>query len=364
MTQPSYFPLPLTIEDITAEWLTAALRSRVPDVTVHSVRIVDLIRSTSTKIRLRLEMNEAGKRAGIPETIILKGGFEPHSREMAFMHEKEARGYRDVFPAFGLPTPACYFADYAPDQRHGIVLMEDLVARGVSFCDPLKPQTYEQVSRRLETLARFHAKSWGTQEFLPGGQWQEIETQFGYIRPYLEHYFEPAAWARFTALPQGAAASVRFLDRDWAVGALDRMTHYSLQLPHSILHADTHLGNLYIDTDGTPGFFDSLTSRGPGMLEVAYHIGCAVDSADRPRWEVALVRDYLVELGRNGVAAPSLDEAMYQYAVFLAYGMLIFLINETFFQSGAINTAYVARFNAAMLQHDTFGLLQAIDPGS
>src|SRR3989337_3001124 len=77
-----HLPLPITFEEITAEWMTAALRQKAMDVTVHSAEIVDMVRGTTTKIRIRLELDEAARKAGIPELVILKGGFEPHSREV------------------------------------------------------------------------------------------------------------------------------------------------------------------------------------------------------------------------------------------------------------------------------------------
>ncbi len=69
-------PLPVTLDGITPEWLTAALRTRTPDVSVRDVEIADIIRGTCTKIRLRLDVDEAGRDAGIPGTLFLKGGFE------------------------------------------------------------------------------------------------------------------------------------------------------------------------------------------------------------------------------------------------------------------------------------------------
>ena len=354
-------PLPITIEEITCEWLTAALRCKAPDVTVRAVEVVDIIHGTCTKIRLRLEMDQAGKRAGIPETVILKGGFEPHSRDMHYMHAMEVRGYRDVLPALGLPCPIPYFADYDSERRQGIVIIEDLVARGVEFCNPLVPQTHDQVARRLSTLAQFHAKTWASPEFRPGGRWSEVP-ELADIPGHFAHYLQPEIWKGFVALPQGAAASVRFHDRNWVAGALERVVLTAKRLPQAILHTDTHLGNLYVDRDGTPGFFDSLSTRGPAMLEVTYHVTCALDTADRPRWEGALVRHYLDELSRNGVNAPNFDEAMRQFGIFLAYGYLVFIINETYYQSGSVNTAYTARFSSAMLDHDTIGLLAAIKP--
>ncbi|TAK98827.1 MAG: hypothetical protein EPO08_17980 [Rhodospirillaceae bacterium] len=353
-------PLPVTIEDIDRDWLTAALRTRAPGVTVRDFEIVDMMRGTCTKIRLRLDLDDAGKRAGIPETVIVKGGFEPHSREWDVMHEREVRGYRDVSPVLKLPTPACYFAEHDPERRQGIIIMEDLVARGVSFCNPLKPQTHDQVARRLSILARHHAQTWDSPEFAPGGRWAWTEDVVATTPTYYGPYLEPGHWERFVNAPRGAAASVRFLNRDWIRSAFDRMLILSRQLPHVVVHGDTHLGNLYIDKDGTPGFYDSLPGRSPAMEEVSYHMVGALDLADRRRWEGALVRHYLDELGRNGVNPPSFDQAMRQFGTFIARGFIVFLFNEPIFQAEAINTAYTARFSTAMLDHDTIGILKSI----
>lgn len=144
------------------------------------------------------------------------------------------------------------------------------------------------------------------------------------------------------------------------VDAWNAMHRYALGLPHCVLHGDVHLGNLYIEPDGTPGFFDTLASHGPGMLEVSYHISASVDIADRAGWEGALVQVYLDELARSGATPPSFDEAMRQYAMFLIYGLFIWQTTESHFQPEAVNTANCARMSAALLDHDVMGLLQAL----
>jgi Phosphotransferase enzyme family len=362
VSSPGYFPLPTSVEEITPAWLSAAVRQRAPEATVRGFEIVDFIHSTCTKIRLRLDMDEAGKRAGIPELVILKGGFEEHSRNvgMANMHEREVRGYRDVFPVIPLPTPACYFADYDPERQQGIIIMEDLKARGVTFCHATRPQTFEQVATRMQALARFHAGSWGSLELGPGGKWATLDEFLGVMRPFFDAYTEPDNWQRFILAPRGAAASVRFHGRKWMRDAWDRMVRFSRQLPQCVLHGDIHLGNLYIDGDGSPGFFDTLASRGPGMLEVSYHISAAVDVADRPRWEGALVQVYLDELARNGAEPPPFDEAMRQYGILLIYGYFIWITTESHYQTESVNTANAARVSAAMIGHDIDSLLKTV----
>jgi Ecdysteroid kinase-like family len=353
-------PLPIELESIDREWLTAALRMQAPDVTVKESSIVDLNRGTCTKVRLRLEMDEAGRRAGIPQSVILKGGFEPHSRNMWYMHESEVRAYRDLLPVVGLPSPVCYFADYDHERAQGIVIIEDLVARGVTFCSALKPQTHDEAARRLEVLARFHAQTWGSRDLDEGGRWHWASDMSERARVYFRDWLEADTWQRFVGSPRGAAASVHFHDRAWLSDALDRMAIYSHRQPHCVAHGDTHLGNLYIDRDGTPGFYDPQPHRAPGMLEVTYHLAGGLDIADRRRWEGSLVRHYLDALASHGVKPPAFDEAMHQFGIFLTLGYCIFMVNESFFQPEAINTAYTARFSAAMIDHDTMGLLKSI----
>jgi hypothetical protein len=360
MADASHLPLPTTVEEITPEWLTAALRTRARGVTVHGFEIVDVVNTTTTKVRLRLDRDARATAAEIPELVIVKGGFQEHGRELEKMHLREVRAYRDVFPEVPLRTPRCFFADFDPERRQGIVIMEDLVARGVEFCHATKPQSHEQVARRLSALAAFHATTWSSPELLPEGKWGDLVDFFDVMRGFFEKYTTSENWQRFVAAPRGAATSVRFHDRAWMIDSWTRVTRYGQSLPQCVLHGDVHLGNLYIDADGTPGFLDPLASRGPGMLEVSYHVSASIDVADRPRWERALVRHYLDELRENGVEPPPFDEAMRQYAIFLIYGLFIWLTTESHYQTEAVNTANAARVSAAMIDHDSVALISAI----
>ena len=94
-------PLPVEIGDITPAWLSAALGSPV-----SAAKVVDVNNGTCTKIRIALETDDPDT----PETVILKGGFEPHSRMMDYMHANEVHAYADVAPHSPLRQPrTCSF---------------------------------------------------------------------------------------------------------------------------------------------------------------------------------------------------------------------------------------------------------------
>jgi aminoglycoside/choline kinase family phosphotransferase len=350
-------PLPLKPEEITARWLTAALCQRRPEITVTHAETVDVIWGTSTKIRVRARYEGPGSEE-LPPTVIVKGGFEEHSPAMAAMYANEIRFYADIQPFITIPSPQCYFAGTDPGSHQSIVIMEDLRREGVIFCDPLRPQSFEQVAARIDAMARYHAETWDSPEFEPGGRWADIGSRFDtWGLEYMRRYLVPDVWAHYMASPRGAACSVTLQDREWMEQALQTIGDIQFRQPRCMVHGDTHLGNLYIDEQGRPGFFDAQVARTAWHHEVSYHIVCALDLADRARWEGALLERYLRELRRNGVHAPSFDEAWLDYRRSLAWGLFIFLTNEIRFQTESVNTAYAARFSAAALDHDLKRLL-------
>jgi hypothetical protein len=350
--------LPTQISGITTDWLGQAFKSWTPGVGLRKSEIVDINNGTCTKIRIALELDDAGKAAGIPGSVILKGGFEAHSRQMHYMHGEEVHAYADVRPHTPLRMPRCWFAGYDAEAQQGIVIMDDLVARGVEFCHPQRPQTPEQVAKRLTMLARHHAMTWNSPDIRPGGKFAWAGNV--YDSTYFDTVLKPDIWRGYVNSARGAAASVCFHDLDWMLAANAAMGRFARTLPTMLIHGDTHLGNLYIDTDGEPGFFDSLPHLAPAMYEVSYHVTGALDVPVRRLHERALVEHYRQELIACGIDAPSLDEFMHQFGVYLANGYAIFLVNASEFQPEAINTAYTGRFSSAMLDHDTIGLIAAL----
>ena len=359
----SPFPLPLTLEEIDAGWLTSAFRENAPGVTVRDFEFADTIRGTCTKIRLRLDMDEAGRKAGIPETVFLKGGFEEHSRKLVFLLKTESLGYRDLLSASSLNSPTCYFAGYDDERKQGIILMEDLARRGATFGDPQQARSPEDVANTLSQLAGLHAETWDFPASpAPGSRLDWVETAPPFSRASLQPVLEPETWQCYVAMPRGAAASNRFHDVVWAKDALRRMDLLSARTPNCVIHGDTHLGNIFFEPDGSPGFYDIVPRRAPPMAEVCYHITLALDVVDRRKGERDLVRHYLEELKRHGIAdAPDFDEAMRQHAAFLIEGFCLVLTNDAYFQPEPPITAYAARFSAAMLDNDTAGQLARVE---
>lgn len=356
IVHPPALPLPMTPEQVDAGWLTRALGQTTPGAVVAAADIVDIVWGTSTKIRVRVDGHD-GQGAALPATLIVKGGFEEHSPRMAAMYANEARFYADIQPHVPMPLPRCWFAGSDPASHQSIVIMEDLRRDGLIFCDPLQPQDFERIARRLEVMAGYHAATWQSPRFESGGSWSDIHSRFeSWGLDYMRRYLVADVWAHYMASPRGAAVSRRFHDRAWMERALLRIGEIQHAQPRCLIHGDTHLGNLYVAEDGTPGFFDAQVARTAWHHEVSYHIVCAADLADRAEWERPLLDRYLRAMARHGVALDA-EAAWLDYRRSIAWGLFIFLTNEVRFQTEAVNTAYAARFSQAALDHDLRELL-------
>ena len=358
--------LPREIDEISAEFLTLALQARFPGVRVLAFDIPFVHHGFTTIVRLNLEVDEVGRRLGVPPRIILKGGFEPQTRGIAgefaigpFLMEVGA--YRTI-PGLGLNMPDCYFAEVDMDEVQGpqiILLMEDLLERGAVFGHGLVPHSVDQVRNRLTAVAAFHAKTWGSRELAENGRFAIFPKNANKLfKSYLSHIAPPERWKEFCAMPRGASCAVEFHDLDWMHRVMDFMIELGDSTPNCLIHGDLHAGNLFEQPDGTPGFYDSLPMRTAPMIEVAYHITNVLDHRDRRRHDRELVDHYRSELIGHGVEPPSLDEMMYQFAAFLPYGFATFVVNSSTYQTESFNTAHVARYNAAMLDHNVRDLVK------
>ncbi len=350
---------PTSLSGLTAGWLQTMLATHLRGARVSSVQLVDAAYGTATKVRLRVEFDGAVDE--LPTSLIVKGGFADHRVAMSPLYAHEVRFYRDLQFRLGVPSPACLATidDFAAPQH--LVVLEDLTLRDVTFCRVETPLTYQNASAFLDVLARLHAAFWNSAAFAPGGEladlahWVPLPAPEG-VGAYAHQQLSQATWARYMTLPRCLAVPRMFHDLPRMVTALEALNSFCLQGPVCLLHADFHLGNLYLDRDGKPGVLDWQSySKGHWSHDVTYFLVSALDPVDRRRWEGALVAHYLDRLRAEGVPdPPSLDEAMEAFRIQIVDGLFYWMVNPPEWQKEENNCAVAPRFAIAALDHRTF----------
>jgi hypothetical protein len=383
-----YRPLPVAVEEITAEWLTQALSLRAPGLLVRRCEVTRVKHGFTSLIWLTLDLNDAGLEAGVPRHIVVKGGFSPISERASFGYAMEGHSYRDVWPNMPLNMPRTYFVDLELATNQSITIMEDLNDRGVKFGHGLRPLGYEMQARRLSALAELHAKTWDSPDLKPGGRFHMIlpngvrlnrlhmeldgfvdmgREEFGSQKNKLRMkpaFLTPEGWETIwdEQISHSSVASIHFRDFEWNRQAILYTEALMDQLPCSIVHGDTHLANHFEEPDGTPGFFDPMPRREPPYFELAYTIITGCDPLDRRNWERGLIGHYVAEMARHGVKL-GFNETMYYYAVFMHQGFIWFIKNDPMWQTTAFNTVNVWRHCAAMIDNGTKELIDAAIAG-
>jgi hypothetical protein len=354
----------LKYENVTAEWLTQALRAKWPDVMVTAVRRGPVFGYKQNKFRIQVEYNEAGRKRGLAPSFIVKGNFPGEndpSTGSAWAMANELRSIRDLVPMIAAPAmPDWHYI--AVTEAASEIIMEDLTPRGAKFFNAFTTLDLGQAMAFMDAFARMHASAWNSAAFKEGGAMGPgsfaAENRRLVNDMYFPTFFKPANWQSYVELPRGRALPNQFQDLARAEKAWHRMWALLKQSAMVVIHGDEHLGNLYVTADGTPGVIDWVARPEHWPLGISYFMLGALDVADRRRWERALLSHYVTRLksyGANDV--PSIEDAWFLYRCATFYPVVTWLNNSGVWQPEAINTANTVRAATAALDHDAFGLL-------
>ena len=345
-------PAPLERDTVLSPaWLDAVLGSRFPGTRVAGTQVVEELATVAVKIRFRVDY-EANP-AGAPEGFCVKGYFAPDHDQFAAGGLVEAGFYAEAAPHLKLRVPPCVHAGIDPETRHGLILMEDLVAGGCTFLTAMSPYSVDQTAATLEQLALLHSadsstlRARGAREasFLA----PRLDQTLGYVpEEQLQNQLDDG---RAQGLPSGLRSAARLRA---GVGALGERSAADAR---TLVHGDAHAGNLYVDPAGAPGLIDwQVVQWGSWAIDVAYHIGAVLDTRDREESERALLRHYLAARGSHGDPPPADEEAWDAYRQALVYGYFMWAITRRV--ERPIVVTFTQRLGQAVAAHESLERLK------
>jgi len=146
---------PTTADDVTPEWLTAALAERHPGTEVDSVEVLERNEVTNAHARLRVTY---ARRDDAPDTMFCKLPPNDARRQQIIatgMGHREARFYAELAPSVAMRVPAAHVAR-TDDDGHFALLLEDLVTTGCDVSDGTWGIPVDSAAGALEDLAALH----------------------------------------------------------------------------------------------------------------------------------------------------------------------------------------------------------------
>lgn len=347
MANPS---LPTEIHELTPEWCSRALGREVA-----SVEVIDRHSGTTGRARLALEGD------GGPATVFVKlPPFDAAQRlfvDKVGMGVTEARFYRDLAAEIPARIPAVWFADYeaGDDGDRYVMVLEDLAAGGCRFPSPTDDDIEHRAYDIVEQLAPIHARYWDSSRFGEGCDLAWITPKGTGRGDGGAEFVRIALDALADRLPDGFVPLAElYLERSRDILALYR------EGVRTLVHGDSHLGNLFVDGDRT-GFLDwAVLGYAPGVRDIAYVLTNSVPTEVRRANEETLIGRYCDALGRHGVDL-AFAEAWEQYRLFAVYSWVSATCTAAMgskWQPEHVGLGGTARATVAAVDLDVLGLLR------
>ena len=312
LTDPA--DLPMSYEEITQAWLTATLGHGHAGAEVTRHRLGDVDEGTSSRRRIHLDWNDAGRAAGLPASVFCKSTMTLESRYLLGMNggiAAETLFFRDVRGGLDIEAPRAWFAEFDRQSFNSFIVLEDM-ADDVTFGDYTMTLTRDQARDQLSVLASVHARYLDSPELETSlSAWNSWEKYFTITVE--KAGFGPACARGFAqaedVIPPRLFARAAEIWPATLRGVLEHST-----LPRTLIHSDVHLKNWYVAADGRMGLNDwQCSCKGHWGRDLAYVISTALAVEDRRDWERDLVAHYVEALAAAGVADVTVEDGWRAY---------------------------------------------------
>jgi hypothetical protein len=313
--------VPAAIGDVTAEWLSQALRAddvAQKSLIINAIRVEQIAQDTGfSSLLYRLHLTGG---PGVPSTVIVKLPAQSEARwamDMLGGYRRELAFYRYVAGRAPISTPHVYAAGMVEGSADFVLVLEDL--RDWDNADHLAGLSMHRARLCMEQLAGMHAWSVTAADAAALNAFPSIDT------PITRDILHPAfalGWRVYrdkstVAVPTAVATyAERFVEL--APKALT-----ALAVRPMLLHGDIRADNLFFDGDALKIVDFQMASRAAGAADIAYLISQGLPTEVRRGHDERLVRHYLARLADHGISDYSFDEAWRHYRFAVAYFMLL-----------------------------------------
>ena len=360
--------IPPSVEHVTSQWLTAALRStgviNGSAVTSFDFEHMGAGQGFAGQVA-RLRLTYDSPELGAPQSMIAKFPATDPSVRAALngsgMYECEVRFYGELAPEVELSTPQCFYR--ATDREAGdhVLLLEDLaparVGDGVAGCSD------EDAELAVREIARFHAALWESPRLVT------LEWMFNFHRDAdTKQELYKQRWPLFLE-KLGHLLSPSLLEIGQRLK--DNLAHISRRLgepPSTVVHGDYRLENMVFETASAGAPLTVIDWQrceiGRGVADVAYLVAVSMEPERRRATELGLLRDYHSVLLAQGVEGYDFGECLIDYRLSLLHHMqrlvtAFALVDISSERAQVFARGVIQRFDSAFTDHNVAELMPA-----
>ncbi|HEX3611267.1 MAG TPA: phosphotransferase [Sporichthyaceae bacterium] len=313
-----------TVEDLTPEWLTAALRSRGTLAPGTEVAAADseVIGTGQLGHVVRTTLRYAGDGAGPSSVVVKLPSEDPGSRQLGAamgVYEAEVHFYEQVAPRLTGRVPDLYHAAVDPATGRFTLVIEDVGASTVPG-DMLAGCTPDRAALAIGELVGLQAPIWNDPELirLPWLDIARTRMLFAQVPQCIELFRERFAHRldpeHLALVEQLAPLAPVVTDAVW-------------KPPFVVAHGDYRLDNMMFGITAADPPIVVLDWQGarlaPPLLDAAIFLTTALDPGLRGELERDLLGQYLDDLKTAGVRGFEAQDCWESYRACSLYPFLL-----------------------------------------
>jgi aminoglycoside phosphotransferase (APT) family kinase protein len=307
-------PLPGRPEDLTPEWMTAALRAGGLDATVSCLTTATIGEGSGVLSTLQRVSLDYGTGSG-PRSVVVKlpsGHAGNRAVAVAYhCYEREVRYYLELRDRSPARTPVIHFAAVDGDAEMAIV-MEDL---GEYECgNQALGCSLAEAEHCMDAIAQLHAAFWNDVD----------QDEFDFIPYHHPSYFSEglddgahASWDQLRVLYGDAVPDAIEDVKERYLAAIPAMQAWMTTAPRTVVHGDFRLENLFFGKVAaqSPVVLSDWQGilRGRAVHDVAYFVSQSLPSPLRRASERELVARWHAGLEAGGATDYSAEQAWEDY---------------------------------------------------
>ena len=308
--------IPITIEELTPSWLTAALGAAgaIDGAQVIDARVGVVGRPGMTGQLFHVTLSYDEPPPGAPTTLVAKlSSPHPQAREVVHamgFYEREIGFYHELAGRCPVRTPRCYYTDLDHGSGLSVLLLEDLTAlhQLASTGGPVS-----EVEPLMTDLARLHA-AWWCDESLGNLPWLPLRGLMTADQATVQFY---ESWPTFLDRLSAPITPELLATRELIGGHLpDVWRDMFGRPPLTLIHHDIQGDNLlrHPTTPSELTLIDwQLTTQARGVLDLVGFVCGHLDTDERRRHEQALLEGYHATLTACGVEDYSFEQCWDDY---------------------------------------------------
>ena len=366
-TDPNNYPL--RPNDITNEWLEAALKhgghlpaggsitgmARKPvGEGVGMLGLIEVITPTYS-----------GDANGAPKSVVVKYPTENEGNLVVAttfnVYQREVLFCQRVAPQAGMRVPKVYFSAFRGETSF-VIVMEDLSE--YTMGDQVEGCSIARAEVAMKELAKLHASFW---EKVDVPKYEFLPYHFPGIHAEAMLGGARAGWDNMVSIFGDLICDELKVNKDRFLDTVPKMQQWLVQHPYTLIHGDFRMDNLMFGTkaDHSPlaviDFQGALRCK--GIQDVAYLLSHNMDPAECRANERRLVEMWHAGLVANGVTGYSADQAWDDYKRAVLYlWVYVVVIAGTLDPSNERGKAFMgAMVNRSSRAVADLGLLTLLD---